>query len=123
MSRSGLLLLRMNCSSRLFFYVAVDKEAYAKQNERYAEPLSHIQYHILLEHHLRFLDEFDKESHSEATDEECSDEETAIEFIELILIHQYLEYSEEEIAERFIELSRMFRLGLASELENESPRE
>ena len=86
MSRCSFLLLRMNCSCRLFPYVTVDQEAYSKENERNAEPLTHIQYHVLLEHYLRFLDELYEETHSETSYEECSDEESAVEFVESVLV-------------------------------------
>ena len=78
MCRLGLLLLRMDYHSRLFLYMAVNQEADAEKDERNAEPLAHIQNHILLESDLRLLDEFNQETHAEAADEEGSDEESAI---------------------------------------------
>jgi hypothetical protein len=77
--------------------MAVDKEADTKENERYAEKLTHVEEHVLLESHLRFLDELDEETAAETSDEEGSDEESAVEFRETILVHQYLENSEKEV--------------------------
>ena len=87
---------------------------YAEKYERDAEPLAHVKYHILLEADLRLLDELDEETHAEASDEECSDEESSMELRKLVLIHQDLEYSQEEIAQSLVQLSRMLRLGLSS---------
>ena len=122
MCRLGLLLLRMDYHSRLFLYMAVNQEADAEKDERNAEPLAHIQNHILLESDLRLLDEFYQEAHSEASDEECTDEEAAVQFRKSVFIHQYLEYTEKEIAQGLIELGRVLRFRLTSKLEDESPR-
>ena len=122
MCRLGLLLLRMDYHSRLFLYMAVNQEADAEKDERNAEPLAHIQNHILLESDLRLLDEFYQEAHSEAADEECTDEEAAVQFRKSVFIHQYLEHTEKEIAQGLIELGRVLRFRLTSKLEDESPR-
>ena len=114
MCRSGLLLLRMHDHGRLLLYMAVHEESYSEEYERNAEPLSHVEDHVLLEHHLRLLDELDEEAHTETSDEECSDEESSMELRKLVLIHQDLEYSQEEIAQSLVQLSRMLRLGLSS---------
>ena len=122
MCRLGLLLLRMDYHSRLFLYMAVNQEADAEKDERNAEPLSHIQNHILLESDLRLLDEFYQEAHSEASDEECTDEEAAVQFRKSVFIHQYLEDTQKEIAQGLIKLGRMLWFGLSPELEYEAPR-
>lgn len=122
MCRLGLLLLRMDYHSRLFLYMAVNQEADAEKDERNAEPLAHIQNHILLESDLRLLDEFYQEAHSEASDEECTDEEAAVQLRKSVFIHQYLEHTEKEIAQGLIELGRVLRFRLTSKLEDESPR-
>ena len=121
MGRCGLLLFRVNYHRRLLLHIAVYKETDTKKHKRYAEPLSHIQDHILLETHLRFLDELYKEAHSETSDEEGADEEATVELRQTILVHQYLEYTEKEIAQGFIKLGRMLRLSLAAKLEDKSP--
>ena len=122
MSRFCLLFLRMDYHCRLLLHISVYEEAYTQKNERHAQPLSHIQNHILFESYLRLLDELDEESHSEASDEECSDEESPVELRKSVLVHQYLENSEKEVAQCFIKLSRMLRIGLSSEFEDESLR-
>ena len=121
MGRRSLLLFRMHYPCRLLLDVAVDQEADAEKNERNAEPLAHVEYHVLLEADLRLLDEFDEEAHAEASDEECSDEESPVKFVKPELVHQYLEDSQKEVAERLVKLGRMLRFGLSSEFENESP--
>ena len=112
----------MNYHGRLLLNMAIDKESYSKKNERYAEQLSHVKDHVLLETHLRLLDELDEETHSETADEERSDEESSVELRQSVLIHQYLEDSQKEIAEGFVKLGRMLWLCLSPELEDESPR-
>ena len=111
----------MNYHGRLLLNMAVDKESYSEKYERNAEQLSHVKDHILLETYLRLLDELDEETHSETADEERSDEESPMELRKPILIHQYLEDSQKEIAEGFVKLGRMLWLCLSSELEDESP--
>ena len=96
MSWRGLLLFRMDYPCRLLSDVAVHKETDAEKDERNTEPLSHIQYHILFEAHLRLLDEFDEETHAETSDEEGSDEESSVKSVEPVFIHEYLEDSEED---------------------------
>ncbi len=65
MRRIALDLRRMHDSGRLLLYEAIGQKSHAKQNERYAEELSHVQQHILLKANLRLLYEFNKETHSE----------------------------------------------------------
>ena len=121
MGRRSLLLFRMHYPSRLLLDVTVDKETYAQKHERDAEPLSHVQDHILLESHLRLLDELDEETHSEASDEECSDKESSVELVKPVPVHQYLEDTQQEVAEGLIKLCRMLWLRLTTKLEDESP--
>ena len=121
MSRLRLLFLRMDDHRRLLLYMGINKEGYTQNDERNAEKLSHVQDHVLLESYLRLLDELDEEAHSEASDEECSDEESPVELRKSVLVQQDLEYSEKEVAESFIKLGRMLRLGLSAELEDEAP--
>ena len=120
--RSSLLLLWMNDHRRLLPDMAIYEEADADKHERDAEPLTHIEDHLVLESYLRFLDELDEETHTETADEECSDEESPVELRKSVLVHQDLEYSEKEIAERLVKLCRMLWLCLSSELEDEAPR-
>ena len=112
----------MHDCSRLFLYLAVNQESYSEEDERHAEPLSHIEHHILLETYLRFLDELYEETHSETSDEEGSDEESAVEVRQSVLVHKDLEDSEKEVAESLIKLGRMLRLSLSPEFKYESPR-
>ena len=107
----------MHYHCRLLPYICVYEEAYTKKNERYAQPLAHIQNHILLESHLRLFDELYEETHSEASDEKCSDEESPVELRQPVLVHQDLENSQKEVAQGFIKLSRMFWFGLAPEFD------
>ena len=102
MGRSCLLLFRMDDSCRLLPDITIYEKSYSQKDERYAQPLSHIQHHILLESHLRFFDELYQEAHSEASYKECSDEESSVKPVKPVPVHEYLEYSEKEIAERFI---------------------
>ena len=111
----------MDNPCRLLLYITIYKEADAKKDERDAQKLTHVQDHILLETNLRFLDELDEEAHAEASDEEGSDEEASVELVQTESVHKDLEHSEEEIAQGLIKLRRMFRLGLAAELEDEAP--
>ena len=113
----------MHDSRRLFSYICIDQESDAEKNERDAEPLTHVQNHIMLETHLRFLDELDEEAHAETSDEEGSDEEAAIKFVEPVLVHQDLEDAQKEVTESFIKLCGMLRLCLSPEFENEAPRQ
>ena len=50
----------MNYHCRLLLHMAVDKESDSEKYERYAEQLSHVKDHILLETYLRLLDELDE---------------------------------------------------------------
>ena len=123
MSRLRLLFLRMDDHRRLLLYMGINKEGYTQDDERNAEKLSHIQDHVLLESYLRLLDELDEEAHAETPDEEGSDEEATIELVESVLVHQDLEHAKKEVAESLIKLSRMLRLGLSTEFEDEAPRQ
>ena len=55
------------------------KETYSDKDERNTEPLTHVEYHVILESDLYLLDELDEETASETSDEECSDEESPVE--------------------------------------------
>jgi hypothetical protein len=70
----------MHRRSRNLFHIAVNQQTYAKEHERDAEKLSHIECHSLLKTDLRFLDELDKEAHSKTSDKEGADKESPIEF-------------------------------------------
>ena len=98
MSRLRLLLLGMHDCSRLLLDIAIYKESDAEKDKRNAEPLTHIQNHILLESYLRLLDELYQETHAEATDEESSDEKASVKFRQPVLVHKYLEDSQKEVA-------------------------
>ena len=113
----------MNNRGRLFSYAAVHQEGKSDKDERNAEALTHIKNHILLKTDLWFLYEFDEEAHTEATDEEGTDEESSMKLRQSVLVHQDLEHSQEEVAESLIKLCRMLWLRLVSELENKAPRE
>ena len=94
--------------------IAIYEEGCSKKDKRDTQALTHIQNHILLETNLRFLDEFDKEAHSEATDKEGSDEESPMKLWKSVFVHQNLENSQEEVAESLIKLGRMFWRGFSS---------
>ena len=70
MRRLRLLLLRMHGLGRLLLHKGIYQETYTYEDERYAQPLAHVQDHILFESDLRFLDELYEESHSEKDNEE-----------------------------------------------------
>ena len=72
MSRLCLLFLRMDDHRRLLLYMGINKEGYTQDDERNAEKLSHVQDHILLESHLRLLDELYQETHSKQDASETS---------------------------------------------------
>jgi hypothetical protein len=118
----SLLLLRMYGFGRLLPDESIDKEADSYKDERYAEPLSHIQNHILLEAHLRFLDELYEETHSEKDDEEYTDEGSPVDLVQSEFIKTDEDYSEKSIAQSFIKLGRMLRESLAAKVEDETPR-
>ena len=67
--------------------------------------------------------ELDKETHAETSYEEGADEESSVEFVKSVSVHQYLEDSEKEIAERLIKLGRMLRQCLATKIEDKAPWE
>ena len=74
--------------------------------------LTHIEGHSLLELNLRLLDEFDKEPHTEAAQQEGAEEETAVHLVQFLCIHPYQEQSQQQVAEGFVELRRMLGLRL-----------
>jgi hypothetical protein len=92
----------MHNHRRLLLDKGVDQHGDTREDEWDTKPLSHVEYHIVLESHLRLLDELDEETHSEASDEECADEESAMEFRKSVLVHKYLENTQEEITQGFI---------------------
>ena len=57
--RLGFRLFRMDCTGRKLADGRIDKETDTEKDERDAEPLPHVEKHILLEFHLRVLDELD----------------------------------------------------------------
>ena len=71
----------MNCSRP-----GLGKAPYEQQgpryNERYAQPLSHIESHSLLERHLVLLDELDEEPHAEKHYQEDAENGTGTESVE-----------------------------------------
>ena len=117
----GFGLFGVNGHERFFFYHAPDEESYAEEYERDAEELAHVEKHVLLEAHLRFLDELYQETHSEEHHEECSYDGTFVEFVPFCIVecHQY--QSENEVAEALIQLCRVLGQGFASEVEDEAP--
>ena len=115
-------IVRTHDCRRLFPNECIDKETDAYEDERNAQTLPHVEDHIVLERNLRLLDEFYQESHSEADDEEYADKCASIQFVEFVSVHPYQDYSQYEIAERLINLCRMFRLGFVPQIEYESPR-
>ena len=117
-----LLLLRMHSFCRLLPDESIDKEADSYKDERNAEPLSHIQDHILLEAHLRFLDELYEETHSEKDDEEYTDEGSPVDLVQSELVKADEDNSEKSVAQSLIKLGRMFRESLAAKVEDEAPR-
>ena len=123
MSRLSLRLLRVYDCCRLLLDKTICQDGYTDQDERKTEPLSHIQGHILLKHHLRLLDELYKETHAEKNDEEDADEHAAIHLLQSELVEQDEYDSENQITEGFIKLCRVFRKGFTVTLEDESPRQ
>ena len=69
--------------------------------------MSHVEKHILLEFHLRVLDELDEEAGTEAADEEPADEEAAVHLVQFLFIDEDEDYAEDEVAESLVELGRM----------------
>lgn len=114
--------LRHDGFCRLFSDKRINQESDADKDERNAENLSHIENHIVLECHLRFLDEFYEESHAETYDEEYADECSAIYLLQIELIHAQEHDSENQVAQCFVNLGRMFRFGFAPQVEDEAPR-
>ena len=115
-------LLGMYRHSRQFHPECIHEESYSEKDERDAQKLSHIKGHILLEINLRFLDEFYEESHPETYDKENPYECAPIDLVKLLDIQPKKEKPENQIAERFIKLSRMFGFGFTPEVKHESPR-
>ena len=86
MSRFLLRFFRMDNQNRLFLDEGIYQHADTDQDERNAEPLSHIEDHIILKSDLRFLYELYKESHSEEDDKEHSDECSPVHLLCLVLV-------------------------------------
>ena len=118
----SLLLLRMYSFRRLLPDESIDEEADSYKDERNAEPLSHIQNHILLEAYLRFLDELYEETHSEKDDEEYTDEGSPVDLAQSELVKADEDNSEKSIAQSLIKLGRMLGESLAAQVEDETPR-
>jgi hypothetical protein len=71
----------MHNHRRLLLDKGVDQHGDTREDEWDTKPLSHVEYHIVLESHLRFFDELDKETHSEASDKEDTDECSSIDLV------------------------------------------
>ena len=99
----------MHRHGRLAPLETIDDQAYTRYDKRYAEKLSHIQDHIFLESHLRFLDEFDKKTHSEKDYEENADQGSSFKFRKTVFIQAHKHQSENKIAQCLIQLGRMTR--------------
>ena len=112
----------MNRHSRLSHLGSIHKETYSEKDERDTQKLTHVKDHILLEINLGFLDEFYEEPHPETNNEEDPYERASVDTVEFLHIQPKKEQAEDQIAERFVQLSRMFGLCLTSETEHESPR-
>ena len=69
----------MHDHRRHLLHSCIYKEAYTEKDERNTEPLTHVEYHVILKSDLYLLDELDEETASETSDEECSDEESPME--------------------------------------------
>ena len=98
MGRSCLLLFRMHCLHRLFLNQAIYYKTDTEKDERHAEPLAHVKHHILFESYLRFLDELDKEAHSEKNDKEAADECTLVHLLCVVFIKKDKDDSENGVA-------------------------
>lgn len=118
----SLLLLRMHSFCRLLPDKCIDKKADTDKYERQAEPLSHIQNHILFEAYLRFLDELYEEAHSEKNDEEYADEGSSIHLVQSESVKADEDNSKKSIAQSLIKLGRMLWQSLATKVEDETPR-
>ncbi len=116
------LLLRMHCPYWLLPDEGVDKETDSYEYERYAEDLSHVQDHVLLKAHLRFLYELNDEAHSEQDDEEHTDKGSSVHPVHPELVEAYQDDSENSIAQCLVKLGRMLWQGFSAKVEDEAPR-
>ena len=97
----------MDSTGRKLADSGIDKEADAQKYERYAEPLPHVEEHVLLELNLRILDELDEETGAEAADEKPSDEKATVDLVESLFIDKDEDDAENEVAESLVELGRV----------------
>ena len=97
-----LLFLRMLNFCRPLPDEAVNQNTSSQKYKWYAEPLTHIQDHSLFKTHLRFLDEFDEETHSEHCHEEYSYEFSSVHLPESVFIKKYQDYTKDGVAESLI---------------------
>ena len=114
---------RMNRPCRHLLRECIHQDDDARHYERDREELAHVEDHSLLESNLRFLDEFDDEPHSEASDQEKSEEYPARKLVELLPVQPDKDKPQDEIGAGFVQLGRMLGFCLSPKVENESPWE
>ena len=107
MGRLGFRLLGMGRTGRKLADGRIDEETDTEKDEWDAEPLPHVEKHILLELHLRVLDELDEEAGTETADEEPTDEEAAVHLVQFLFVDEDEDDAEDEVAESLVELGRM----------------
>ena len=98
MGRRRFRLFRMHYHGWLAPLQAVDNQTYTRNNERDAEYLAHIQDHIFLESYLRFLDELDKETHTEKHYEENTEKSPSFEFRQTVFVQSHKYQTQNQIA-------------------------
>ena len=109
----------MNGGTLNFSECGYDRDYNTCNNERYGKTLPHIQEHIVFKFHLRFLDEFDDESHSEASDKKYSKKCATMHPVQFPDIGRQHSQAEQEITRRLIQLRRMLGFSLSVEGEYE----
>lgn len=122
MCRGLALLDRMDNHCRLILVFGIHQQEYADEYEWDTQKLAHIEQHILLESHLRLLDELYQETHAEKHYEEYPDKCASSDVFQLVAVHPQENQSENQIAQRLVYLRRMMRNGLPCPQENEAPR-
>lgn len=87
--------------------VIEEHEIETDDDERNAQPLSHVEHHVVFECFLVLLHEFDKETEGKDISQTEAEEESAMQFLAVILIKIDHDEEQDQISYRFIELSRM----------------
>ena len=88
-----------------------DDKPYTGNDERYAEPLTHIEEHIGFEGFLVILDEFDEEAAEKYTDEEDPEYQSGAIACTTFPVHIHEQPENSEVTQCFIDLRRVRRFG------------